>query len=92
MALNYTSENESNISKIDNILKKNIAIDPPTRSKKTGSLDDNPDSYYFLIYHIVLGDKNDFGDYSEKFYHFIIKSDGKFELNNVLSIPKWYDF
>ena len=92
LALNYISENESNISKIDNILKKNISIDPPARSKKTGSLDDNPDSYYFLIYNIVLDDKNDFGDYSEKIYYFIIRSDGKFELNNVLNIPKWYDF
>lgn len=92
LALNYISENERNINKIDNILKKIIAIDPPARSQKTGYLDDNPDSYYVSIYHVILGDENKFGEFSEKYYHFIIKSDGRFELSHILDIPKWYNF
>jgi len=92
LALNYISENEKNVNKIDNILKKDISIDPPTKSKKTGLLDDNPDSYYVFIYNITIGEKDDFGEFQEKIYFFIIKSDGKFELSHSLDKPKWHNF
>ena len=88
LAINYIIENESRIKKIEKILKKNIVVDPPVRDEKTGNLSDNPDAYYFQIYHILLDDENEFGECTEKYYFFIIKSDGKFELSHVLKIPK----
>lgn len=92
LALNYINEKESNIKNIKRVSKKTISINPPVRDKKTGHLDDNPDSYYFQMYHVTLDDKNEFGEFSEKYYSFIIKSDGRFELNHVLEIPQWNNF
>ena len=94
LAINYIFENENEyeIKDVRNVFNKNIPINPPIRNKKIGNLSDNPDSYYFLIYHVILNNENEFGEFLEKYYHFIIKSDGVFELSHILEIPKWYDF
>lgn len=92
LALNYINENEINIKNIKCISKKTFSINPPTRDKKTGHLDDNPDSYYFQMYIVTINDKNEYGEFTEKIYNFIIKSDGVIELKHELEIPQWNNF
>lgn len=92
LAISYIGNKENKIKKIKTVFIKNIPVNPPIRENKLGNLSDNPDCYYFFIYHVLLDDKNKFGEFSESYYNFIIKSDGKFELRHKLKIPMWYKF
>jgi len=82
LALNYINSKEKVVQESINIYSKTIPVGPPVKEKKSGHLDDKPECFYIQIYEIN----------KYKYYLFVIKSNGTFELKHYLNIPKWYEF